>query len=216
MNTESREHLSTLMDGEINRETGRFMIRRLGSDSELQGVWSRYHLIRDCLRHQAGAFAADGLHDKVRQALADEAPGKKRSGLQAQWLKPVAGLAIAASVALMAVVAVTPGQQAGTAPAGEMVEVAAPEAFTSPNILSRGPTSRQASLSGGTAPNSAMGRNDGRMNAYLLRHYQVAGSAGGKGFVSFVPIVVTQAPAQKPENEDNPGQEADREQEATQ
>jgi hypothetical protein len=35
------------------------------------------------------------------------------------------------------------------------------------------------------------------MNSYLLRHYQVAGSAGGKGFVSFVPIVVTQAPAEQ-------------------
>ena len=31
------------------------------------------------------------------------------------------------------------------------------------------------------------------MNPYLLRHYQATGSANGKGFVSFVPIVITPA-----------------------
>ena len=31
------------------------------------------------------------------------------------------------------------------------------------------------------------------MNSYLLRHYQVAGSTGGKGFVTLVPIVVTRS-----------------------
>jgi len=33
------------------------------------------------------------------------------------------------------------------------------------------------------------------MDSYLLRHYQVTGSTGGKGFITFVPIVVTQAAA---------------------
>ncbi len=32
------------------------------------------------------------------------------------------------------------------------------------------------------------------MNTYLLRHYQASGESGGRGFVSFVPILV--APSQ--------------------
>jgi sigma-E factor negative regulatory protein RseA len=212
MNTESKEHLSTLMDGEINRETGRFMIRRLGADPELQKTWGRYHLVRDCLRHQDGGLAADGLCERVRQALEDDVPQKAPLSVPARWLKPVAGVAIAASVALMAVVAVTPGQQTALNPASELVESGSTESFTSPNILSRGPLSQQASLSGGSDSNAGAGNNDNRMNAYLLRHYQVAGSAGGKGFVSFVPIVVTQAPAQQSEVQD----EADQEGESTQ
>ncbi len=40
------------------------------------------------------------------------------------------------------------------------------------------------------------GYSNQKMNSYLLRHYQVTGSTGGKGFVTFVPFVVTQAAAQ--------------------
>jgi hypothetical protein len=29
------------------------------------------------------------------------------------------------------------------------------------------------------------------MDSYLLRHYQATGATGGKGFVTFVPIVIT-------------------------
>ena len=36
MNKESLEHLSSLMDGEMSRETGLFMTRRLSSDDEFQ------------------------------------------------------------------------------------------------------------------------------------------------------------------------------------
>ena len=57
MNTESREHISSLMDGEVSRETGRFLVRRLGADEELCATWARYHLVRDCLRHQDGGLA---------------------------------------------------------------------------------------------------------------------------------------------------------------
>jgi len=61
MSKESREHLSSLMDGEISKETGRFLVRRLGSDAELRMTWTRYHLVRDCLRHHEGSLAGDDL-----------------------------------------------------------------------------------------------------------------------------------------------------------
>ena len=63
MTTESREHLSCLMDGEISRETGRFLVRRLGADEDLCATWARYHLVRDCLRHGGDRFAGEGLVD---------------------------------------------------------------------------------------------------------------------------------------------------------
>ena len=61
MSKETREHLSALVDGEISRETSRFLVRRLGADDELRATWTRYHLVRDCLRHQDGAIAGDDL-----------------------------------------------------------------------------------------------------------------------------------------------------------
>jgi hypothetical protein len=52
------------------------------------------------------------------------------------------------------------------------------------------------------------------MNSYLLRHYQVTGSTGGKGFVTFVPIVVTQAAAQA-EAQVNPQSGAEEDEDTT-
>jgi len=195
MSKESREHLSCLMDGEINRETGRFLVRRLGADRELRKTWARYHLLRDCLRHQEGELVADDLCGKVQQALAGEALQIAPRRFATAWLKPVAGVAVAASVALMAVFAVGPGQDPASTLPGEVAGSPQAEAFVSPqNILSRSPRAQQASVMGGRGASQ-------KMNSYLLRHYQVTGSTGGKGFVSYIPIVVTQA-SPKPDEQD--------------
>ena len=189
MSEESREHLSSLMDGEVNRETGRFLVRRLGADTELQGTWARYHLIRDCLRHQEGQFAHDDLTSKVRAAISDE-PSATISHWSRSWLKPVAGAAIEASVAMIAVRTVSNGNQAGPATFNQGTsQAAAVESFTGPNINAIPNLSQPVNLSG----RSSQGNQ--KMNSYLLKHYQATGGAGGKGFVSFVPIVVTQASA---------------------
>ena len=90
MNKDSLEHLSCLMDGEIERDTSRFLVRRLGSDEQLRGTWDRYHLIRDCLRHADGGMAHNSLSARVSDAIAGEQietgqPGRFSTG---SWLKP--------------------------------------------------------------------------------------------------------------------------------
>lgn len=203
MTTESREHLSCLMDGEISRETGRFLVRRLGADEDLCATWARYHLVRDCLRHGGDRFAGEGLSGRVRRAIEGESlPGATRRK-RLSWLKPAAGLAVAASVALLAIVAVGPGKPPAQQPTTGLADRASTGSFTSPESLSPTPISRQVSLSGGPA-------GDSRMNAYLLRHYQATGSTGGKGFVSFVPIVVTSsAHAVRTAQDDSAGRNAE-------
>jgi hypothetical protein len=100
-------------------------------------------------------------------------------------------MAVAASVALMAIITVGPGQNPVSTPAGELAGSPRAESFVSPNnILARSPRPQQVSVLGGA------GYSNQKMNSYLLRHYQVTGSTGGKGFVTFVPFVVTQAAAQ--------------------
>lgn len=211
MSTESREHLSCLMDGEISRETGRFLVRRLGADEELSATWARYHLVRDCLRQKEGGYAAVGLSGRVRQAIDTEAAGKTGGTRAVSWLKPAAGLAVAASVALLAIVAVGPGGQNPQGPGESPAVETLAESFTSPQALTPAPPSQQASLAGQTG-------GDNRMNAYLLRHYQATGSTGGKGFVTFVPIVIRASTVEAesaertegPAPEDNPDDLSDR------
>jgi sigma-E factor negative regulatory protein RseA len=182
MTKESLEHLSSLMDGELSRDTSLFMARRLSSDAELGRAWKRYHLIRDCLRQPGGGSAVFDLSERMRAALDSEPERTHQAGGGPRWLRPATGLAIAASVAVMAIVAVGPGPQAPAGPeAGRSANT-----FTSPNVLPAVPVSQPASF-------AADREAERRLNSYLLRHNQLAGSAGRQGFVSFVPIISTAA-----------------------
>ena len=195
MSKESLEHLSSLMDGEISRESGMFLTRRLASDEVLCSTWERYHLIRDCIRQPGSKQAVTGLSERLNAALEAEQAPSAPAWRSNRWLKPVSGLAIAASVALVAIVVTAP--QPGTLPgaAGDTaLSEPANQPFVSPNTLPLAPRSQPASY----APSEKL-KTD-RLNAYLLRHNQMARTAGRQGFVSFVPIVATQASAQAGEN----------------
>lgn len=182
MTKETREHISSLMDGEISREASRFFVRRLGSDDELCATWARYHVVRDCLRNQDGGFAREDLCARVNRVLDEEPRGTMRHRPSLAWLRPVAGAAIAASVALVAVLAVDPGVSPTVTPPGTVVNgTAAAESFSSPQGMQ---SSRLESRTVSTQ----------RMNSYLLRHYQVAGN--GRGAVGLMPVMVIPRSAQ--------------------
>ena len=185
MSKETREHLSALVDGEISPDTSRFLVKRLGSDDELRATWTRYHLVRDCLRHQDGAIAGDDLCARVNKAIENETLEIRRRPFSGRWLKPVTGIAIAASVALMAIVTVGPGMLGTSLTDGELAEGSKAPQFTSPQSLTPAPSVTQVSSVG------ARTVSDRRMDAYLLRHYQATGATGGKGFVTFVPMVIS-------------------------
>jgi len=184
MSKDTLEHLSSLMDGELSRETGLFMARRLGTDEELRETWKRYHLIRDCIRQPGSRHAVLDLSERMHDALENEAEQPVTLQVASRrWLKPVAGLAIAASVALVAVGLV--GQGTPVNPAQPATQTAG---FTSPNPLSALPISEPVSYS----PDSR--ESERRLNSYLVRHNQLASSAGRQGFVSFVPIISARVP----------------------
>ena len=185
MSKESLEHLSSLMDGEISREAGSFLTRRLFSDDEMCETWERYHLIRDCIRQPGSKQVVTGLSVKLSASLESEEVPTVSAWRNNRWLKPVSGLAIAASVALMAIVVTAP-QPGQVSDEGDTALATPPnQPFVSPNTLARSPVSQAASY----AP--AQTSNSNRLNAYLLRHNQMARTAGRQGFVSFVPIVAT-------------------------
>jgi len=51
--TDSTENLSCLMDGELEADGQRFMVRRLANDTSMTMAWRRYHLVRAC-QHASG------------------------------------------------------------------------------------------------------------------------------------------------------------------
>jgi negative regulator of sigma E activity len=195
---EPRQNLSSFMDGEVEKSAGSFLVRRLASDSSLRATWDRYHMIRDCLQQHDTQLVHTDLCSRVNLAIELEDQQQPVVSRHLAWIKPIAGIAIAASVALVAVFTVGPGQQDGApgiAPAPVMAaQSAAP--FVSPNIGDIVPPAQPVNLSGNQT--SA----DDKAKAYLLRHYQLTGDGSGQGFVALVPIVVTSETAKAEEYPD--------------
>ena len=102
-----KEQVSALVDGELPEAERELLQRRMASDGELQATWQRYHLIRDAMREDLPEFisktsSTDYIqHTDVPQT---EVPAPV-STLQ-RLTRPLAGIAIAASVAMLAVVGV--------------------------------------------------------------------------------------------------------------
>lgn len=184
MSKESSEHLSSLMDGELSHEAGLFLTRRLSSDKTMCETWERYHLVRDCIRQPGSKQLVSGLSVRISRSLEAEDTPEVSRWQNNRWLKPVSGVAIAASVALMAIV-ITGPQTILPGEGDASQSTAANQPFVSPNAVSILPASQTVSY------NPAQQANTNRLNSYLLRHNQMARTAGRQGFVSFVPIVAS-------------------------
>ncbi|HOV58400.1 MAG TPA: sigma-E factor negative regulatory protein, partial [Rhodanobacteraceae bacterium] len=52
MSEQLREQLSALMDGELDPDGARFLLRRIAADADLKRRWERQHLARAALRRQ--------------------------------------------------------------------------------------------------------------------------------------------------------------------
>ena len=102
------EHLSSLIDGELDAHETAAVLDALCRDAELQRRWSDLQLVGDALRStEVAACHVDGFCGRVQRALADEptilAPRPRRSSMRRY---AIPGFAVAASVAAIAFVAV--------------------------------------------------------------------------------------------------------------
>lgn len=119
------EQLSALCDDELRAEEYPLVLRQLGRNAEARDRLGRHFLVRDCLHRNFSAAGAESLAARVSRALDDE-PALARRPIRAPvaWLKPVAGVAVAASVALVSLL-LMPGSETDapaplTASAGRM------------------------------------------------------------------------------------------------
>lgn len=110
MSTEIKEQLSALMDGEVNRDAARFVLRALDSDRTLAIQWSRFHIARDCLQHKPVLVADAGFAAAVMSRLDAEAASTQGGGVR--WLRYLSGGAVAAAVAVVALMVSAPEKQA--------------------------------------------------------------------------------------------------------
>ena len=123
----SREQLSALMDGALPADQTRFLLRRLQHDAPLAGCWERWRLTGEVMRGLAPAqrLPAD-FALRVSAALHGDvvAAPVSRSARTPAWLRWGGGAAMAASLAVVALMARQPGGELPSA-AAEVASVAA-------------------------------------------------------------------------------------------
>lgn len=174
MSEQIREQISALLDGELPAAEQRLLLERLGRDPALRSCLSRYQLIGDAVHQTLPPQVDLGLADRVMAAL-DEQPAYHASpAWTARAVRPLAGLAVAASVAVVAVLAV---QQLRTPEPGAGLQVAA-----KPLPAAVAPAAAQLS-----AAQPAPSRE--RLNEYLVNHSEYAASGGLAGISPYARIV---------------------------
>jgi negative regulator of sigma E activity len=108
MNDPIKEQLSAFLDGELPPAETELLLRRFERDAAaLEAHCGRYRLIGDVLRRADGRAPSAGFAGRVRVAVATETTtlsGRREVSRTAPgWLRPVAGLGIAAGVAAVAI-----------------------------------------------------------------------------------------------------------------
>lgn len=162
------EQISALMDGELSEREFPGVLEHLRKNPELAGRWQRYHLIRDALHGTLPEHVDVDLSARIRDALRDEpvvlAPPRKKWDFR-PWLRQAAGMAIAASVAAIAILTFqVMNDESPTMAAGEQATVE--------EMVAHQPMQ--------TAP---------RLDAYLVNHNEHSVSTGMHGMLPYVRIV---------------------------
>lgn len=108
MTKQHQEQLSALFDNETSAFETRRLLQSLSTQDKKQ--WQRYQLMSDALSKNVEAQILPlDMASRISAAIADEptlnmAAAEGKTQLGKRWLKPVAGFAVAASVAFVTVV----------------------------------------------------------------------------------------------------------------
>jgi sigma-E factor negative regulatory protein RseA len=116
MSEQIREQVSAFLDGELPNSETELLLKRLSRDGELRESFGRYALIGEAVRGGSHRLMARGFAARVNLAIDGEpvqAHGPVPQIHAPRWWRPFAGVAVAAGVAAIAVVAL---QQRADAP----------------------------------------------------------------------------------------------------
>ncbi len=196
-----RDQLSAFVDGELPRHEIELLFKRLDGNAELRATLARYTVIGESLRTRASEGPSRTFAERVRAAVLANGPlaaGLVGSAtrLQWRWLKPVAGMAVAATVAAVALF----GLQSLQSPAlDESPQVAA---RTPQTVVIGEPSSTESPSYTVPVPVSANSLvNAARLTDYVVAHSEYSSPLGRRNVLSGI-VAESPAPLELPdENE---------------
>jgi sigma-E factor negative regulatory protein RseA len=179
------EQVSALLDNELSESEMASALNELNSQSRLRQKWDRYHLIGDAMRGEPIQLRSTEISERVRLQVDSEpaiisTPKKGApSGRKSLWTKPVAGAALAASVATIAVI---------TAPGFLGLDETPTPQLTATNISTSTPV-RRTNISGTRWKNLTEPSLETRLNGYLVDHSEHASPGAGIGVMPYATFV---------------------------
>ena len=200
MSQELNEDLSCLIDGELESDKSSFLLSRLSHDDELKSSWRRYHMYGEILRRES--VCRIDLTASVAQAIEDEpdvhvdmAHREASKAQSPRWMRPVAGAAIAASVAVFAFNMFAPQ---ATVTGQERSDSTPAVANSASGMQAPPPMLQQATPASASTASSAW--SDPKLQSYIMRHNEAA-ARRGQGLVPFIYLVSTPADGNEASNE---------------
>ena len=166
------EQLSALVDDELTGSEHDLLFKRIENDDQLYQRLSRYQLISDALQSHLPERVDPTFSRRVTGLLRSE-PALSGYSRLATLAKPLAGLAVAASVAVMAVMSIQSARQTSS------------PAETVASVPPTGGYLRVLDEPGNPVRPPA----DRKLDIYLVNHNEYAVNHGMQGMLPYVRIV---------------------------
>jgi len=184
MSDERKEKISAMIDGELGRDT-QSAIDDLLQTPFLKDSWTRYHLISDSLQQQLPEAIDSDLAARVSSSIENEpfilVPEVASKNA---FLKPLAGFAIAASVATMAILGIQQSEERTTVQEQQVVS------FTPQNAVNTN-VAQHVSLARPTEAQLRQVKANARarLNSYLVNYNEYRTNSGLQGMLPYAKTV---------------------------
>ncbi len=186
------EQLSACLDGELPTGELDLLLKRVQRDSELRAAIGRYSLIGEAMRAERPAVAPRDFAANVMAALATEpavvarpAPRISRiSPATLRYLRPAAGMAIAAGVAAIAVLTMQPVGQSDPNGAATPLVAASESAANESVLTSAGDTDPSYVVPTSTTSSAFIPAT--RLTNYVVAHSEYSSPLGRRSVLTGV------------------------------
>jgi sigma-E factor negative regulatory protein RseA len=180
MTEQQRQHVSALVDSELDAVLVHPTIAALKSSPQLSAVWERYHLIGQAMRGEGVHAEHREIAERVRALIESEpVPVNARRPGQHSHIGPFAGAAVAAAAAFLAVFAVPqlfgPQPTSLTPPTATLATAGPPPQFQISPPANRWQIEQPAVQN--------------KLDRFLVNHHAYSPAAGIKGFMPYATVV---------------------------
>ena len=190
MNDHHKEQISSFMDSEMTDDTS-VALDFLVSNETMRNSWNRYHLISDILQRKSPIHIDNQLSTRISESIKQEptilAPVSKSLST---LLKPVLGIAIAASVAVVSILGIQQYQTGGNPDISTARVNTAPTQLPSSRIGM--PVQPIVVSEGRLRPSPIEIQLNAQLSRYIMNHNEYRTNTGVQGVKPYVRMVATE------------------------